>query len=196
MEMPVFLNHLKLICDVLRKTCGQLVGVFCSGELQFVQLRCRLRVFGEVPKMRCSVFLFGLLLLVTAGCAEIRNPLTLKPGVAFDLHAVAEEPGDNTKAIADSSGTPLQLIVPPIITASNVREVTVSTDRNGTVALNVSVDAAGAAMLRAATTNPGSQVALVVDGEIVSAPVIHSQISDEFQIAGPYSESDWEKLIE
>ncbi len=146
--------------------------------------------------MRFAILSLALIPLCFSGCAEQPKQTTLRPGITFDLHAVAAQADSNTKPLTDpDSGAILNLVDPPIITAANVDTATVTTDDNGNVMLSVNVDKPGTAKLQAATAVTGNQVAIVVNGKIASAPVIRSQIGSRFQISGSHSQSDWEKIV-
>ena len=156
----------------------------------------RERSHSEAPPMR-YIILFFAFTLCFSGCAEVPNQTKLKPGVTFELHAVAPQADGTTKPLADpDSGAILDLIDPPIITAANVNAATVTTDDNDVVMLSVDVDAPGTAKLLAATSVPGNRVAVVVNGKIATAPVIQEQIGSKFTITSADSKHDWKGIVQ
>jgi preprotein translocase subunit SecD len=51
-------------------------------------------------------------------------------------------------------------------------------------------------MIVAATAKPGKQIAIVVNGTVVSAPLVSSRISQRFRVSGSLDKSDWEDLVQ
>lgn len=146
--------------------------------------------------MRFLIPSLALIPLCFSGCVDEPNQTKLKPGTTFELHAVAAQADGTTKPLTDpDSGAVLNLVDPPIITAVNVANATITLDEYGTKALSVNVDEPGAAKLQAATAAPGNQVALVVNGKIASAPVIRAQIGSQFLIYSSDS-TGWEKIVQ
>ena len=135
--------------------------------------------------------------LCLPGCTDVPGQTKLKRGVTFEVHTVAAQAGPNTEPVTDPhTGDVLNLVKPPIITSNNVDTTTVTIDHSAQVLFEVNVDGSGAAGLSAATVGPRTQVAIVVNGKIVSAPVAHTPISSSFRVSGAYTRADWEKLVE
>jgi hypothetical protein len=108
--------------------------------------------------MRYLILFLAVIPLYFSGCADEPSQTKLKPGITFEVHAVAAQQGPNTKPLTDpDSGKVLNLVDPPIITAANVDTATVTTDENDILMLDVNVDNPGAAQLQAATAIPGNQ---------------------------------------
>ena len=58
-------------------------------------------------------------------------------------------------------------------------------------------DPAGATKMRqATTTHVGKPVAILIDGEVVVAPVVRTVISSSAVISGDYSRAEAERIIE
>ena len=147
--------------------------------------------------MRVQLMMLGTICALCAGCSEEGIPKRLRSGVQFDIHRVVDEAGPNTKELADPvTGDLLQLETPPVIAAENVTSARVVAGDTGHVRFEVSVDGEGATKLKAATAEVGDRLAVVVDGKIVTAPVINSTVSSAFSIEGAYTREDWEALLE
>lgn len=131
------------------------------------------------------------------GCVDEQPRTKLRPGVTFELHTVASAPSANTHPLNDpQTGMQLHLVDPPLITARNISTASVKLDEYHSVMLDVAVDSVGATTLAAATATPGMRIAIVVDGEIVSAPTVLTPIGSAFRVSGSNSQSDWERLVE
>jgi preprotein translocase subunit SecD len=131
------------------------------------------------------------------GCLEQFHHTKLRPGVTFEVHRVSlTSASDTTEHEDPDTGAPLHLVDPPIITADNITEATVTTDANGIATLEVKVNHAGANRLAAATAVPGGQLAIVVNGKIASAPMLHSRIDAAFKLGGSSKGTDWNKIVE
>jgi hypothetical protein len=62
--------------------------------------------------------------------------------------------------------------------------------------VGVRFNAAGAEKMRQATANHvGRPIAILIDGEVVAAPVLRSAISDSALISGDYSQAEAERIV-
>lgn len=148
-------------------------------------------------QMRYVIFFSALIPLCFSGCADKSKQTKLKPGTTFEIHTVAAQQGKNTRSLPDpDSGAMLNLVDPPVITAANVDTAAVTTDENGNVILSVNIDNSGAGKLQAATAVPGNRIALVVNGRIASAPIVHAQVGSQFQVTGSKSMPDWQQVLQ
>lgn len=79
----------------------------------------------------------------------------------------------------------------PVITGARIQKARPSTDASGQRMISVQVDGEGARWLEGYTAaHLGQAIAIVLDGEVQSAPVIQSKISDSFIITGGFSEQE------
>ena len=135
--------------------------------------------------------------LSLVGCVDEQAAMKLRPGVKLELYVVSDSETNATKPLKDADRDEmLHLVTPPIITGKDVTAASVVTDEVGSVSLSVKVDNAGAKRLEAATAVMGGRIALVIDGNMVNAPVVHAQISSKFMTSSAYTEADWKALIE
>lgn len=147
--------------------------------------------------MRHLTIFAAVLPLCLLGCADAPRQTKLKPGTTFTIHDVAAQAGPNTKPLTDpDTGVVLNVIDPPLVTEANVASATVTTNEQNSVYLDVELDRPGAAKLQAATAVTGQQVAIVVNGNIASAPIVRAPISGRFRVTGSHTRSDWQKIVQ
>jgi preprotein translocase subunit SecD len=120
----------------------------------------------------------------------------LPPRATLEVFTIAAAQSPNTTPAVDpGTGDPLFLQTPPIVTTSDIATVarsaieieTVSGARSGRTqpVLNVELTPAGSAKMAAATATPtGKPIAVVINGQVVSTPKLHSPIQGSFQISG------------
>ena len=79
----------------------------------------------------------------------------------------------------------LQVSLDAEITSRDVEKVVQGAARGGASAVGVHLRPRAADRLEALTTsNQGSRLAIVIDGELVSAPIIRGAIRDRFEVNG------------
>jgi|CXWL01.1.fsa_nt_gi preprotein translocase subunit SecD len=113
-------------------------------------------------------------------------------GTRLELRLVDEEvpsPEDGGSGgegvTCDERGECFRLAVAPLMTNEDVRSAEVIADSFGFPALLVRLtDIAGERMARATGDHLGGRVAILVDGRIVSAPMIQSRISTDLMVNG------------
>ena len=73
----------------------------------------------------------------------------------------------------------------PLVTADDIQEASLTQDQLGDVAVMVTLDAAGSARMSRFTSGHIDQpLAVFVDDELISAPMIRSTLSNSFIITG------------
>lgn len=76
----------------------------------------------------------------------------------------------------------------PVITGAMLKDARVSTDQSGNPAVNFELTSEGAEIFGEATQKMiGKRLAIVLDGKVMSAPVIRSRISSSGQITGRFT---------
>ncbi len=102
-------------------------------------------------------------------------------------------PNEKVLPMADRPG--FMVLQEVMLTAKNVTNVRPSVDERGLPAVGVQLDRTGGAIMNEKSgANIGNRLAIVLDGKVVSAPTIQSQLSDSFIIMG-LSQSEVEPLI-
>jgi len=140
-----------------------------------------------------AAFLALLLGLAGAACGESgsddRGLLELRPVVdAKPPPCPTEQPDDGElllPATTDGKAECLRL-ARPIVDAEDVRSATVANTPSGAPALSVVLGGAGGADLDGfAQRNQGKRLAIVVDGELVNAPVVRfTSFAGRVQVTG------------
>jgi preprotein translocase subunit SecD len=97
----------------------------------------------------------------------------------------------------DTPGQPVFYLVSreSVITGRDLKNARVSVDETNQPAVSFTLNPTGAAKFRAATTaNIGRQLAIVLDDQVSSAPVIRGVISDDGQISGRFTAQEADEL--
>jgi len=83
-----------------------------------------------------------------------------------------------------------------MLTARNIANVSVSRDQRGLPAVGVTLNREGGQIMgRQSGQNINNQLAIVLDGEVISAPNIKSQLNDRFIIEGNFSQQEVQDLV-
>ncbi|GAK52078.1 protein-export membrane protein secD [Candidatus Moduliflexus flocculans] len=103
------------------------------------------------------------------------------------LPGVAET--DDTQPLAKDTPKAFYLVEKEAkVTGANLKDARVSKDEMGMSAVSFEFDREGAKLFSALTeANIGTQLAIVLDGKVQSAPVIRSKISSQGQITGNFT---------
>lgn len=144
----------------------------------------------------------SLLILVAStallGCTPKPKsvPMPITPSAKFEIHTTttANDP-TAIEATDPTSGGPLFLKTPPIVTTSDIATVTQTETEGQTIegkpsgyqrlGIFVKLTQSGSAKMVSATSNAnGNQVAVVVNGKVIFTPKMFSQIKDSFEISG------------
>ena len=129
--------------------------------------------------MRSVLSLLSLTIVLT-GCDSTPAPAKLPPGATLEVFTITATNGPNTtQAVDPTTGEPLFLQSPPIVTTIDVETVA-----NGVIpvtkvdgsrseashpALDIKLTAQGAAKMSAATATPtGKPIAVVINGKVIS----------------------------
>jgi len=133
--------------------------------------------------LRCAC----VVMLLFTGCHRIKNaPKPLAKKATLEIHVVSltKTPGAIQATNPDHKAE-IFLTMPAIITAADVATVQRSNDSGGTPYLTFNLTPAGASKLAAATATPaGMQLAVVINGNVVSVPQLRVPLSNSFAISG------------
>ena len=128
--------------------------------------------------------------LLTSGMAILFGVIGSTTGFAevFRISEVSEKAGAGVEALVlDRGETPETLFVKKeaVLTEDQVKEAFVTLmDRPG---IEVRLTEEGSARLESVTQRlrPGDRLAIVIEGRLIMAPVLHGPLSDSFVISGP-----------
>jgi preprotein translocase subunit SecD len=133
-----------------------------------------------------------------SGCESRSAPQSLGPAATLEVRLVSVTDVPNSQQATDlNSGAMIYLTAPPVITSADVATVQRSEDSPQTPSLTVNLTPAGAKKLAAATTPAtGQKLAVIVNGQVISAATVHSSLSNSFRIAGGPIQKDRERVFE
>lgn len=105
-------------------------------------------------------------------------------------------PPPGTRVFPHADSGQVMLLQEVILTARNVMNVQPTTDDRGLPAVAVTLDRTGGQIFSRVTgQNVKELLAIVLDGKVISAPQIQSQLSQNFSITGQFSPRDAENLV-
>lgn len=135
---------------------------------------------------------FGALILLAACTAsEFADDATKeRPGLAFRL-AEPERADGLVEAVVPNDGSTIFLHPDDVLTDKDVTSVTFGRDENGGVDATVQIEGTAAKRLAAATkAHINRRMAILLDGKVITAVVIRSEISDQARITGRFSNAE------
>jgi len=119
----------------------------------------------------------------------------------FQVQLVLDKPGENTEAITNSASGPdgesLALQKTPLLDYTAISSATVTTNiSSGVPQIDIEFSQVGKELFAAITKeNLNKRLAIVLDGQVVSTPIIRSEISEgKAQITGSFTEDEARKL--
>jgi len=117
------------------------------------------------------------------------------------LQWVSDEPADDTELLTNNAGgaggETLRVQKAPLLDYTAISSATVSTNlSSGAPQIDIELSDVGKALFAAVTReNINKRLAIVLDGNVFSAPVIRSEITDgKAQISGSYTEEELREL--
>lgn len=142
----------------------------------------------------------ALFLVSLASCdwLDLKNaPHALAKSARLEVCNVSSNSGPGFKSAIDpQSGSPIYLALPPLITSADVATIQRSDEASGSPSLSVQLTPTGAQKLSAATTPAqGQQLAIVVNGQVISVAQVLSPLSNGFRIAGGAIQKDREEIF-
>ncbi len=157
---------------------------------------------GVRPKPRTAVF---AILALTAIAASLFGSRVwslfvgdLQAAVRFEVRLAEDKPAPGLhEAKLSGSGRLVYLHPEIIVTNSDIVAARAVPDGGPEqYSINVEFNASGAEKMRAATGNHiGKPVAILLDGQVVMAPVLRSPISASARITGKFTRAQAEKIV-
>jgi preprotein translocase subunit SecD len=118
--------------------------------------------------------------------------------VRFEVHLAEENPAEGLREIA-ATGTGRRIYLHPetVVTNSDIaRAQVVQGDSASAFSVSVTFNAGGAAKVSRATANHiGRPLAILLDGEVVMAPVLRSPITTTAIISGQFTRVEAERIV-
>lgn len=161
------------------------------GEPRDAGRRSWMAVFASVALVVVAASLFGVL----TWSLFVRD---LQAAIRFEVRLAEDKPapGLQEAKVADSNRV-VYLHNEVVVTNGDIASVRVIRQGNGSTqhAISVEFNKAGAAKMRAATaSNIGKPLAILLDGQVVMAPVVRSPIEANAVITGKYTKAEAERM--
>lgn len=156
---------------------------------------------GPVPRRRVAVGAAGALaaaLIVIGLLVGFGDRGTLRAAVRFEVRLAETQPvaGLIVGRVA-GSGRVIYLHPEMIVTNDDIAQSWVRQDDPDHFSVSVEFLEAGAQRMRQATaTHVGRPVAILIDGKVVTAPVVRSTISNSAWINGDYTKAEAERIVD
>ena len=116
-------------------------------------------------------------------------------GVVFRL--AETEPGEGlTKAVVLHQEKFVYLHADTLVSDQDVSSVTFDRDESGHVGISITIEPAAAKRLSAATKEHlDKPIAIVLDGVVITAPIIRAEISNKARLTGNFSDAELSRLF-
>ncbi|HEY5617060.1 MAG TPA: hypothetical protein VIK60_03905 [Vicinamibacterales bacterium] len=153
----------------------------------------------RVPRRKAALGAAGALaaaLIVVGLLVGLGDRGTLRAAVRFEMRLAEAQPipGLIVARVADS-GRVIYLHPETIVTNEDIAQSWVIQDGPDRFSVSVEFLPAGAERMRQATAiHLGHPVAILIDGEVVIAPIVRSAISDSAAITGDYTRAEAERI--
>lgn len=118
------------------------------------------------------------------------------PHTKIALHLAEDKPTEQCKEVTVSSTNQKVYLHPEaLLTEKDVAEAKVTQTDKGVPEISVTfTKEGGKKMARLTEANQGKRLAIVVDGKVISAPVIRSKVADRAVITGNFTKAEAEKI--
>jgi hypothetical protein len=156
------------------------------------------RVWFRAPLAVAALVALILVGLFAAGARGLRESATVYAAVRFEVRLAETQPGAGlTEARMSGSDRPIYLHDEVVVTNADIEHCrAVSGSDPSRYNIGVEFNAAGAEKMRVATlAHEGRPMAILIDGEVVMAPVIRSPVSRSAVINGDYSRAEAERIV-
>ena len=152
----------------------------------------RRRMALHVSALLVGTLIVGALILNTGGRG------ILQAAIRFEVRLAETEPVPGL-IVARLNGSKRVIYLHPeaIVTNDDIAQRWVTQDGADRFGISVELTAAGADRMRQATANHiGRPVAIMIDGEVVMAPVVRSAIGNSAVISGGFSRTEAERIAD
>jgi hypothetical protein len=149
-----------------------------------------------------SVGLAVALALVIAGVAGMGlwpGRGTVEAAIRFEVRLAEDQPAPGLFAARVAGSEQIVFLHPETVVTNDdiVRSAVVAGDVSSRFNISVQFDADGAQKMQQATANHiGRPVAILIDGDVVMAPVLRSPIGASAMITGNYARSEAQRIVD
>jgi hypothetical protein len=156
---------------------------------------------GAVPRRRAFLAAAGALsaaLIVVGLFVGFGDRGAVQAAVRFEVRLAEERPVPGLiVARVTNSGRTIYLHPELVVTNDDIAQSWVTQDGADSFGVSVQFLEAGAQRMRQATAaHVGRPVAILIDGEVVAAPVVRSAIGNAAMISGDFSRAEAERIAE
>jgi hypothetical protein len=154
------------------------------------------RVRHELPQRRVMIATaIAFALVGIAGGFGYWSWVAAAP-IRFEIRLAEEQPATGLREAVISGGRKIYLHQEAVVTNSDIAQAQVIQGTNAsTFGISVTFNSTGAAkMLRATQRHAGRTVAILLDGEVVMAPVVRSPISTSAIISGNFTRAEADRI--
>jgi preprotein translocase subunit SecD len=126
-----------------------------------------------------------------------RGAVDVVAAVRFEARLAEENPGDGLREVVVSGSRKIYLHEDAVVTNSDIAGARlVAGDAPTSFSVAVTFTAGGAQkMSRASASHVGKPLAILLDGEVVMAPVIRSPMSSSAVITGTFTRAEAERIV-
>jgi len=176
--------------DQIRRTVVSAASV-ASPPLTGVHVPRRRVVLGAAGALAASLMVVGLVVGFGDGGA-------LQAAVRFEVRLAEPQPAPGLIVARVAGSEHLVYLHPePILTNDDIAQSWVLEDEPNRFGVSVHFLEAGAQRMRRATANHlGRPVAILIDGEVVTAPIVRAAISDSAVISGDYTRAEANRIVD
>jgi hypothetical protein len=156
------------------------------------------RAWFRAPLAVAALVALILVGMFAAGARGLWGSPTVYAAVRFEVRLAETQPGTGlTEARVSGSDRPIYLHDEVVVTNADIEHCkAVSSGDASRYNIGVEFNAAGAEKMRVATlAHEGRPMAILIDGEVVMAPVIRSPVSRAAVINGDYSRAEAERIV-
>ena len=142
-----------------------------------------------------ALILIGV--LVVGARTGPRGSATVYAAVRFEVRLAEERAAAGLREARVSADRVVYLHEEIVVTNADIERSAVAQGSDPSrFSVGVRFNAAGAAKMRQATANHvGRPMAILIDGEVVAAPVLRSAVSDSALISGDFSRAEAERIV-
>jgi len=138
-----------------------------------------------------------IILLSTLVCYAAQSRVVNQSNVKFELRLAEKMPADGLdEATIENSNEKIYLHKEAIVTSEDLIDARVASGlSNRYFEIHITFNSQGAEkMAKATRENIGKQIAVLINGKVVSAPVVRDAISEKAVISGAFTKEEAERI--
>jgi hypothetical protein len=153
---------------------------------------------------RTPIALLAAVALIVVGIVAVGSQIwspggaTLQAAIRFEVRLAEDHPAAGLReARIAGSDRVVYVLQEIVVTNSDIGQSrVVQSDGSSRFGVDVQFNAAGAEKMRQATaSHVGRPMAILIDGEVVAAPVLRSPISTSAMISGDFTKAEAERIV-